>query len=68
MPKAKTNKGTKKRVRVSKNGKVKFRHAFTGHLQSGKASSRRRKLRRRAVASKMDAKRIKILLGVTGKA
>jgi large subunit ribosomal protein L35 len=68
MPKAKTNKGTKKRVRVSKNGKVKFRHAFTGHLQSGKASNRRRKLRRRAVASKMDAKRIKILLGVTGKA
>jgi large subunit ribosomal protein L35 len=68
MPKAKTNKGTKKRVRVSKNGKVKFRHAFTGHLQSSKASNRRRKLRRRAVASKMDAKRIKILLGVTGKA
>lgn len=64
MPKPKTNKGTKKRVRVTKTGKVKFRHAFTGHLQSSKKSSRRRKLRRRATASKMDAKRIKILLGI----
>jgi large subunit ribosomal protein L35 len=63
MPKAKTNKATKKRVRVTKTGKVKFRHAYTGHLQSGKSGNRRRKLRRRATASTMDAKRIKLLLG-----
>lgn len=67
MPKAKTNKGTKKRVRVTKNGKVKFRHVNTGHLLSGKSGNRRRKLRRRAVAATMDAKRIKILLGVSGR-
>jgi large subunit ribosomal protein L35 len=68
MPKAKTNKGAKKRVRVTKSGKVKYRHAFTGHLQSGKSGNRRRKLRRRATASDQDARRIKLLLGVTGKA
>lgn len=63
MPKAKTNKGARKRVRVSKNGKVKFRHPFTSHLMSSRSSNRRRNLRRRAVASSSDTKRILELLG-----
>jgi len=63
MPKPKTNKATKKRVRVTKTGKVKFRHNYTGHLMSGRASKRRRRLRRRAVASRNDTKRILLLLG-----
>ena len=34
MPKAKTNRGAVKRVRVSKKGRIKFRHAFTSHLDA----------------------------------
>lgn len=63
MPKAKTHKGARKRVRVSKTGKVKFRHPFTSHLMSVKNGNRRRKLRRRGVMSPQDAKKILLLLG-----
>jgi large subunit ribosomal protein L35 len=62
MPKAKTNKAVVKRVRVSKKGKVKFRHPFTSHLMSHKSGGRIRKLRRRAVASKSDNKKLLQLL------
>jgi large subunit ribosomal protein L35 len=63
MPKAKTNKATKKRVRVTKSGKVKFRHTGTGHLMSGKSGNRRRKLRRRGTASDFDTRTVMKLLG-----
>lgn len=62
MPKAKTKKSVTKRVRVSKKGKVKFRHPFTSHLLSSRSSKRLRKLRRRAVASKPDNKKLLELL------
>lgn len=58
MPKGKTNKSARKRVRVTKSGKVKFRHSFTSHLLSSRNSNRLRKLRRRAVAAKGDEKRV----------
>lgn len=45
MPKMKTHKGLKKRVRVSARGKIKYRKSFSGHLMSGKSGSRRRSLR-----------------------
>lgn len=63
MPKAKTNKSARKRVRVSKKGRVKFRHSFTSHLMSSRDSARRRKLRRRAIASKPDERRVIAMLG-----
>ncbi len=63
MPKAKTKKCAVKRVRVSKKGKVKFRHSFTSHLLSGRNSSRKRRLRRRAVATKADAQIVHKMLG-----
>jgi large subunit ribosomal protein L35 len=63
MPKAKSNRGARKRVRVSKSGKVKFRHPFTSHLLSHKTGARRRKLRRRGVAAVADAKKILKMLG-----
>ncbi len=46
MPKMKTHKGIKKRMRLTANGKVKHRRANTGHLMSGKSGNRRRGLRR----------------------
>ena len=52
MPKMKTHKGVKKRVRISANGRVKHRHANTGHLMSGKSGNRCRGLRRPGTLSK----------------
>ena len=46
MPKMKTHKGLKKRVRVTRNGKVLARHPGGAHLQSTKSAKRRRRLRR----------------------
>jgi large subunit ribosomal protein L35 len=46
MPKQKTHKGLKKRVRVTARGKVKRRKSFTGHLMSGRPAKRRRRLRK----------------------
>ncbi len=45
MPKQKTHKGIKKRVKVTATGKVKFHKHNKGHLQSGKSGNRRRRLR-----------------------
>ena len=63
MPKAKTNKGIKKRVKVTKNGKVLLNRAGRGHLLSKKSAKRRRKLRKKKVASYADAVRLKKMLG-----
>ena len=63
MPKAKTNRGARKRVRVSKKGKIKFRHPFTSHLLSHKNGKRSRRLRRRGVAAVCDAKKVLEMLG-----
>jgi len=52
MPKLKTNKGLAKRIRVSPNGKIKRKKAFTGHLMSGKTGDRKRRLKRTALVSK----------------
>ncbi len=52
MPKMKTNKKKKKRVRVSSKGKIKRRKAFAGHLMSGKTGNRKRKLKRTDLISK----------------
>jgi large subunit ribosomal protein L35 len=45
MPKQKTHKGTKKRFRLTANGKAKHRQAGTSHLASRMSQKRKRKLR-----------------------
>ena len=47
MPKLKTHKGIRKRMRVTRRGKVVRSKANTGHLMSGKSGQRRRRLRRK---------------------
>jgi large subunit ribosomal protein L35 len=63
MPKPKTNKGVKKRVKVTKNGKVLLNRAGKGHLLSKKSAKRRRKLRKKKLAAVPDAIRLKKMLG-----
>ncbi len=58
MPKQKSHRGLRKRVKVSKNGKVKRHSGFAGHLMSSKSPQRRRRLRRGKLVSPADTKAI----------
>ncbi|TVM00120.1 MAG: 50S ribosomal protein L35 [Candidatus Brocadia sp. WS118] len=51
MPKLKTHKGLKKRIKISAKGKVKRPKAGKGHLMSGKSGRRRGRLRKKAEVS-----------------
>ena len=51
MPKMKTHKGSKKRFRVSPNGKLKRSQAGKKHLNSPKTGKRKRHLRSKVVDS-----------------
>lgn len=60
----KPHKGTLKRVRITKSGKVKGRVANGSHLRSGKGGQRLRHMRKgRYIANKGLAKRLTKLLG-----
>ena len=50
MPKMKTHKGSKKRFRVTANGKLKRSHAGKKHLNSHKTGKRKRHLREEIVS------------------
>jgi large subunit ribosomal protein L35 len=64
MPKLKTHSGTKDRVRVSKNGKVRVGHANMNHFLGKKSGSRKRSLRGLTTRSGAMARNIKKNLGV----
>lgn len=59
MPKMKTHCGSKKRFKVTGTGKVKRAQAGTSHLAPGKTQKRIRHLRKSALVSAGDFKRIK---------
>jgi len=62
MPKMKSHSGAKKRFKLSKNGKVRGRHAMTSHILGKKNAKRRRRLGNPAQISDNDAPRIKKLM------
>ena len=63
MPKLKTHSGAKKRFRVTKNGKVKRGHAFSGHdIQGRKNAKKKRVLRKGAYCDKTNEANIKKLI------
>jgi large subunit ribosomal protein L35 len=45
----KSNKGIRKRMKLTANGKVSKAHANTGHMLSNKSGQRRRRLRKGSV-------------------
>ncbi len=59
MPKQKTHKGTKKRFRVSANGKVKHRQSGTSHLAARMSHKRKRNLRGTATVVESEARKIR---------
>lgn len=63
MPKLKTHKGTKKRFKVTANGKVKAKRAGSRHLLTGKSrNSKRGKAGMSVQLIPAEAKKIKTLL------
>lgn len=62
MPKQKTHSGTKKRFKVTKNGKVMSKQKNRAHILEKKSSSRKRRLKGKTEIAKPDAKRVKRLL------
>jgi large subunit ribosomal protein L35 len=63
MPKMKTHSGAKKRFKLTANGKVRGRHAYTSHILEKKSPKKKRQNGRPVVISDHDAPRIKTLLG-----
>ncbi|MEM9064709.1 MAG: 50S ribosomal protein L35 [Planctomycetota bacterium] len=62
MPKNKPHKGTLKRVRISKTGKVRHRSAYHKHLSSHKSGKRLRQLRKDPYMAAGEAKRHEMML------
>ncbi|WP_044894543.1 50S ribosomal protein L35 [Bacillus alveayuensis] len=62
MPKMKTHKGSAKRFKKTGTGKLKRSHAFTSHLFANKTQKQKRKLRKAALVSSGDFKRIRQML------
>lgn len=62
MPKMKTNKGAAKRLKKTASGKLKRGKQNRRHILTKKSPKRKRQLRRDAVVSKADEKRMKRLL------
>jgi large subunit ribosomal protein L35 len=63
MPKMKTHKGTKKRIKVSATGKLMKKRAFGSHLLTKKSANRKRKLRKTLTINASDQSRLRDLLG-----
>ena len=62
MPKMKTRRSVKKRIKLTGSGKVKHKKMGLRHILTKKASKRKRKLRALEVIGGKDAKRLKSML------
>ena len=62
MPKLKTHRGAKKRIKITATGKVLMKGAGLRHILTKKSSKKKRKKGKLIVLSKADAKMIKKLV------
>ena len=62
MPKQKTHKGLKKRVKITASGKVKYKGPYGGHLMESKSANRRRRISKDAIMIPVMAKKVKLML------
>lgn len=63
MPKLKTHRGTAKRIRVTKKGKVLVRHAGGNHLLQHKSAGRKRSFAGMKQITGKSAKNLKLVIG-----
>ena len=59
MPKMKSNRALMKRVKVTKSGKIKHKHAYMGHFAPRKTKKQRMHLAKYAYIDKSDMPRIR---------
>ena len=62
MPKVKTHRAARKRMKLTSKGKVKKPSAFTSHLLSNRSAKRKRSLRKQGILSAADTKNMRRLL------
>ena len=62
MPKLKTRKAVKKRITVTKKGKVKTSKPFRGHLLTSKNRKRKRHLKNRAKLTNVSANKLRAMI------
>ncbi len=63
MPKLKTHSGTKDRVRITKNGKVRISHSHRNHFLQKKSGARKRVLSGLETITGKQSKSIKLRIG-----
>jgi len=64
MPKMKTNRGTAKRFKVKKSGKIKRKAAFRSHILTKKSPKRKRNLRQPKYVDSTNVNSVKRLLAI----
>ncbi len=62
MPKIKSHRAARKRMRLTSSGKVKIGSAFTSHLMTNRSAKRKRKLRRGGILSAVDSVKARQLI------
>jgi large subunit ribosomal protein L35 len=62
MPKMKTKRALAKRIKVTGSGKLKRSHAYTSHLAPRKTHKQKVHLRKQALVSDSDYRRVKTLI------
>ncbi|WP_319370125.1 50S ribosomal protein L35 [Ilyobacter sp.] len=62
MPKMKTHKGTKKRVKITAKGKFVVKHSGTSHILTKKKRNKKNKLKKDFVAGEGSARKLRVLL------
>lgn len=58
MPKMKSNRGAKKRFKVTASGRIKHRQNYKSHILTKKSSKRKRKLRKYVYIHPSDEQRV----------
>jgi len=64
MPKIKTHKGTAKRIKITRTGKLKRRRSFQGHNLEKKSAIRKQGFHKMRDVSSADQKNVRRLLNV----
>jgi large subunit ribosomal protein L35 len=62
VPKIKTHRGAAKRFRKTGTGKFKRTHAYTSHILTKKSAKRKRNLRKNAIITSADQKKVERML------
>ncbi|MEX0932050.1 MAG: 50S ribosomal protein L35 [Candidatus Saccharimonadales bacterium] len=63
MPKIKTHSGMKKRIKLTKRGKLKRGRAYGNHMLEKKSQTRKQGYRKQTKVDRADKKNVKRMLG-----